>query len=274
MASEGTSWGNEGFAAAEGDHTQHSDEQVDNFAQDSHVSGESADNGTEDGGDYDPEYVPVETVLPDPPVPENAAPAVLSQRPTPKPKMSGGFLVEASDDEDDDQEDNAGPGEPSASQGQVGQPTEIKMAIAPAPPLPTNAPPNVTATPVASLDPVALFEARIKEDPRGDLDAWENLIADHRRNSRLDEVRKVYNRFLEVFPQSVSGLVFSLLFFCFICMHARLTQIIGRCVGGMDQDGARHGQLCRCGTALWPMLDDSPQRQSLDRLPQLYSPSK
>ncbi|KAL7910920.1 hypothetical protein GGI35DRAFT_446003 [Trichoderma velutinum] len=202
MASEGTSWGNEGFSAAEGDHTQHSDEQVDNFAQDSHVSGESADNGTEDGGDYDPEYVPVETVLPDPPVPENTAPAVLSQRPTPKPKMSGGFLVEASDDEDDDQGDNAGPGEPSASQSQVGQPTEIKMAIAPAPPLPTNAPSNVTATPVASLDPVALFEARIKEDPRGDLDAWENLIADHRRNSRLDEVRKVYNRFLEVFPQS------------------------------------------------------------------------
>ncbi|UKZ76340.1 mRNA 3'-end-processing protein rna14 [Trichoderma virens FT-333] len=202
MASEGTSWDNEGFAAAEGDHTQHSDEQVDNFAQDSHVSGESAENGTEDGGDYDPEYVPVETVLPDPPVPENAAPAVLSQRPTPKPKMSGGFLVEASDDEDDDQGDNAGPAEPSASQSQVGQPTEIKMAIAPVPPLPTNAPSNVTATPMASLDPVALFEARIKEDPRGDLDAWENLIADHRRNSRLDEVRKVYNRFLEVFPQS------------------------------------------------------------------------
>lgn len=211
MASEGTSWGDEGFAAAEGAHTQHSDEQVDNFAQDSHVSGESADNGTEDGGEYDPEYVPVEALLPDPPVPESAAPApapaVLSQRPTSKPKMSGGFLVEASDDEEEDEEEeaeSAGPGEPSASQSQVGQPTEIKMAVAPAPPPPTSAPSIVTATPLASLDPVALFEARIKEDPRGDMDAWISLLADHRRNSRLDDVRKVYNRFLEVFPQSVS----------------------------------------------------------------------
>ncbi|KAL6870527.1 hypothetical protein J3F83DRAFT_736634 [Trichoderma novae-zelandiae] len=209
MASEETSWGNEGFAAAEGDHTQHSDEQVDNFAQDSHVSGESADNGTEDGGDYDPEYVPLESVLPDSPVPEQAAPAVLSQRPpSSKPKMSGGFLVEASDDDEDEDEDEgddaAGPGqgEPSASQSQAGQPTEIKMAIAPVPPAPTNVSSNVTATPVASLDPVALLEARVKEDPRGDMDAWLNLIADHRRNSRLDDVRKIYNRFLEVFPQS------------------------------------------------------------------------
>lgn len=207
MASEGTSWDDDGFAAAEGAHTQHSDEQVDTFAQDSHVSGESADNGTEDGGDYDPEYVPVETVLPDPPVSENAAPAapaVLSQRPTPKPKMSGGFLVEASDDEEDDEGDNAGSAEPSVSQSQVGQPTEIKMAIVPVPPVPTNVPSNVTATPVASLDPVALFEARIKEDPRGDMDAWVNLIAEHRRNNRLDDVRKIYNQFLENFPQSVS----------------------------------------------------------------------
>ncbi|EGR48994.1 uncharacterized protein TRIREDRAFT_3803 [Trichoderma reesei QM6a] len=208
MASEETSWGNEGFAAAEGDHTQHSDEQVDNFAQDSHVSGESADNGTEDGGDYDPEYVPDESVVPDPPVPEKAAPAVPSQRPaSSKPKMSGGFLVEASDDEDEDDDEGgnaAGPGqrEPSASQSQAGQPTEAKASSASVPPVPTNVPSNVTATPVASLNPVTLLEARIKEDPRGDMDAWLNLIADHKRNSRLDDLRKVYNRFLEVFPQS------------------------------------------------------------------------
>ncbi|KAL7918196.1 hypothetical protein ACQKWADRAFT_304760 [Trichoderma austrokoningii] len=203
MASEGTSWDDDGFAAAEGAHTQHSDEQVDNFAQDSHVSGESADNGTEDGGDYDPEYVPVETVLPDPPVPENAAsaaPAVLSQRPTPKPKMSGGFLVEASDDEEDNEGDDSGLAEPSVSQSQVGQPSEIEKAIVPVPPVSTNVPSNVTA--MASLDPVTLFEARIKEDPRGDMDAWVNLIAEHRRNNSLDDVRKIYNQFLENFPQS------------------------------------------------------------------------
>lgn len=123
--------------------------------------------------------------------------------------MSGGFLVEASDDEDEDDDEGgnaAGPGqrEPSASQSQAGQPTEAKASSASVPPVPTNVPSNVTATPVASLNPVTLLEARIKEDPRGDMDAWLNLIADHKRNSRLDDLRKVYNRFLEVFPQSVS----------------------------------------------------------------------
>jgi cleavage stimulation factor subunit 3 len=51
---------------------------------------------------------------------------------------------------------------------------------------------------------VALLEARIQEDPRGDMYAWMNLLADHKRRSRLDDLRRLYNRFLEVFPQAVS----------------------------------------------------------------------
>jgi cleavage stimulation factor subunit 3 len=63
---------------------------------------------------------------------------------------------------------------------------------------------------MAGLDPVALLEARIKEDPRGDMDAWLNLIADHRRRNKLDEVRSVYNRFVEVFPQAVGLLLWGI----------------------------------------------------------------
>ncbi|KAK5995626.1 mRNA 3'-end-processing protein RNA14 [Cladobotryum mycophilum] len=178
MASEGASWGNDGFAAADGAHTQHSDEQVDHFNQDAHVPGESAEIETEDGAEYDPEYVPVETVPEIPAIPDLAT-STLSQRLPPKPKMSGGFLVEASDDEDDGA--NPRSSVPSRPQSQI--------------------PPNVTPA-MANLDPVALFEARIQQDPRGDMDAWLNLIADHKRRSRVDDVRSVYNRFLEVFPQA------------------------------------------------------------------------
>jgi cleavage stimulation factor subunit 3 len=52
------------------------------------------------------------------------------------------------------------------------------------------------------MDPVVLLEARVKEDPRGDMDAWLNLIADNRRRSKLAEVRSVYSKFVEVFPQA------------------------------------------------------------------------
>ena len=56
-----------------------------------------------------------------------------------------------------------------------------------------------------TIDPVALLEARVKEDPRGDMDAWLNLIADYRRRSRLDDAGNAYSRFLGVFPQAVSS---------------------------------------------------------------------
>ena len=57
---------------------------------------------------------------------------------------------------------------------------------------------------MGGIDPTALLEARVKEDPRGDMDAWLNLMAEYRRRSNLDSLRDVYNRFVEVFPQAVS----------------------------------------------------------------------
>ncbi|KAI9883229.1 MAG: hypothetical protein M1823_005005 [Watsoniomyces obsoletus] len=51
-------------------------------------------------------------------------------------------------------------------------------------------------------DIVGMLEDRIKEDPRGDMDAWLSLIAEHRRRNRLQDARAVYDRFFKVFPMA------------------------------------------------------------------------
>lgn len=53
-------------------------------------------------------------------------------------------------------------------------------------------------------DRVGVLEDRIKEDPRGDLDAWLNLIAEHKKRNKLEDVRKTYDRFFKEFPAAVS----------------------------------------------------------------------
>lgn len=188
-----------------------SDEQVDETVPNSHVQGdaEEDDGSEEDGGDYDPESISF-----DPPaqVPEKSA--TPSQ--TSKPKTSGGFIIEASDDEDEDEDededgeedeeedeeddtpqDSAAPENPDQQQDAAAQ-----EAAAVAPPTDTTA---QTPLMMGGIDPTALLEARVKEDPRGDMDAWLNLMAEYRRRSNLESLRDVYNRFLESFPQSVSG---------------------------------------------------------------------
>lgn len=52
-------------------------------------------------------------------------------------------------------------------------------------------------------DRVGVLEDRIKEDPRGDLDAWLSLIAEHKKRNKLDDVRKTYDRFFKEFPAAV-----------------------------------------------------------------------
>jgi cleavage stimulation factor subunit 3 len=49
------------------------------------------------------------------------------------------------------------------------------------------------------LDRVGILEDRIKEDPRGDLDAWLSLISEHRKRNKLEDARAVYERFFKVF---------------------------------------------------------------------------
>jgi cleavage stimulation factor subunit 3 len=66
--------------------------------------------------------------------------------------------------------------------------------------------PQAVSVPKARLphDTTGILEDRIKEDPRGDLDAWLSLISEHRKRNKLDDARAVYERFFKVFPQAVS----------------------------------------------------------------------
>jgi cleavage stimulation factor subunit 3 len=189
MAPEDSTENEDGLGVADGNHAQYSEEQPDAIPHDPNVSGDvQLDEESDDGGDYDPESVAIDTT------PAPAADTV--PRASSKPKMTGGFIVEASDDEDDatpqpraDPQTQLQPHQPTGSS--TGTPA---LAVG----KPSSAPP-----PVAGIDPVTLLEARIKEDARGDMDAWLNLMADYRMRSNLDGLREVYHRFLEVFPQAV-----------------------------------------------------------------------
>jgi len=87
-----------------------------------------------------------------------------------------------------------------AGTSSVPVPTRVLMSAAP----PASAE-NLSA-PKARLphDRTGILEDRIKEDPRGDLDAWLSLISEHRKRNKLDDARAVYERFFKVFPQAVS----------------------------------------------------------------------
>ena len=52
-------------------------------------------------------------------------------------------------------------------------------------------------------DKVGQLEDRIAEDPRGDTDAWYNLVAEYQKKGKFDEARAVFERFFLVFPACV-----------------------------------------------------------------------
>ena len=62
-----------------------------------------------------------------------------------------------------------------------------------------------TSAPKARLphDRVGILEDRIAEDPKGDVDAWLNLINEHRRRNKIEDARIVYERFFKIFPTAV-----------------------------------------------------------------------
>jgi cleavage stimulation factor subunit 3 len=64
------------------------------------------------------------------------------------------------------------------------------------------------AVPKARLphDRLGILEDRIRDDPRGDIEAWLSLITEYRSRHKLDEAREVYERFFKVFPQAVGNL--------------------------------------------------------------------
>lgn len=196
----------------------------------------------EDVGDYDPESVDL-TPMPHQgqessrqsslkPSPQPITTAQPHAAPVPKKrKTAGGFLVGDSDSEDD----TPAP----ASNGLPIQPAQAPHSL-PHSPVNTSAldvqaqeavsdvpstfqasdAPIVSTEASAGLarvaapqpndaarlpyDVVTTLEERIKQDPRAAMDTWMDLIAELRRRNDIEALRGAYDRFLLVFPQSVS----------------------------------------------------------------------
>ena len=64
---------------------------------------------------------------------------------------------------------------------------------------------KTTTLPKARLphDKIGMLEDRIKEDPRGDIEAWLGLIEEQKKRGKLEDARSVYERFLALFPFAV-----------------------------------------------------------------------
>ena len=153
-----------------------------------------------------------------------------------KPKTIGGF-IEEDDDEDEEEQDQGTGTNGSLAQTPVQQqqnvqavynpptdlleqdhaPSAIPTRGAPVPgqalPQPSAPVPSaqISSASAAALskprlpqDRVGQLEDRIADDPKGDIDAWLDLIALHRSKNKLDDARNVYDRFFEVFPTAVS----------------------------------------------------------------------
>lgn len=208
------------------------------------TSGDSASpavGALEDVGDYDPESVDVTPMaqqgqdqsrqgsLQPSPYPTTAQPQAA---PVPKKrKTAGGFLVGDSDSEDDAptpasnglptqpaQAPQTVPRSPSQSSAHVPQAQEAVSNVpstsqaSDAPAASAGAPAGLgqaaVPQPIDAVrlpqDVVITLEERIKQDPRAALDTWLDLIAELRRRNDIETLRGVYDRFLAVFPQSVS----------------------------------------------------------------------
>lgn len=105
---------------------------------------------------------------------------------------------------------------PASDQGEQSTPVQSATATPQPPPTISNVPsqPSRQPQPTSSLAPasntqrlphdkVGQLEDRIKEDPKGDREAWRTLISHYREKGQLDQARKIYSRFLEVFPSAV-----------------------------------------------------------------------
>ncbi|KAI0448638.1 hypothetical protein F5B21DRAFT_98318 [Xylaria acuta] len=191
-------------------------------------SSEDAAENDEDSAEYDPESVEITSTAYNPesviitsalPAVEERSASTASSRPAKKPKTAGGFMVGSSDDEDD------APTPPSNHPKHT--PTSVQPSTYTRSPLQQTTPaqepttlhpgqasngtvsgtdhPAVGGTNTKSrlpTDVVGMLEDRIKEDPKGDVEAWFALIDEQKRRHKIEDTRSTYERFLEVFPQA------------------------------------------------------------------------
>ncbi|CAG7989791.1 unnamed protein product [Penicillium olsonii] len=79
------------------------------------------------------------------------------------------------------------------------QPANMQNSTAPTP-VPDSDSPSAQGR--LAHDRVGILQDRIEQDPRGDIPAWLELIAEHRSRNRLDGARETYESFLKVFPMA------------------------------------------------------------------------
>ncbi|KAI0517028.1 hypothetical protein F5B22DRAFT_605941 [Xylaria bambusicola] len=201
------------------------EEEEEEEGPDADQAGPTSD-GSDDAADmdeeYDPESVEITTAYnpesvptPAPPVDEEhrASAAPIRQ----KPKTAGGFIVGSSDDEDEDPTPPPNPPKTAQTTGQSHayansplQQTTTTHEITPQTAQTCVATVSATDRPVGNnnaksrlpTDVVGMLEDRIKEDPKGDIEAWLALIEEQKRRHRIEETRHTYERFLEIFPKA------------------------------------------------------------------------
>lgn len=236
--------GEVGYDGAQGDQeilqdSTEQDQHQANYTRDQSVNvpGDSpvADDADDDAGEYDPASVTE--------VQPTAAPAHAqgSLKPSPQPatkkqRSLGGFLVVDSDSEE---EEPATSVHGSASQANLRTsipPSPLQTSVsndaighqaAEAPVrqdtsstqhagstrgvgksngvgINYSSNPGTTTPFYRPQDKVQTLEERIRDDPRGAVNEWLALIAEHRVRHDMESARHVHERFLNIFPQGVS----------------------------------------------------------------------
>jgi cleavage stimulation factor subunit 3 len=96
---------------------------------------------------------------------------------------------------------------PSVSDSRAASNTPLPPTQSPSVPMTTEQRNPSISLPKVRLpqDRVGQLEDRIAEDPRGDVDAWLELINEYRMKNRLEDARAVYARFFKLFPSAVSS---------------------------------------------------------------------
>jgi cleavage stimulation factor subunit 3 len=148
----------------------------------------------------------------------------------PRPRVVGGFIADDSDEETDDSSLQVAanpnrtlspsPLASSITQQEVQSVTNNGTGSFPSNALPVissgAAPASVQTAQAPALstaliakarlphDTMGILEDRIKDDPKGDIEAWLSLITEYRNRHKLEEAGNTYERFLRVFPQAVS----------------------------------------------------------------------
>ncbi|QIX00187.1 hypothetical protein AMS68_005704 [Peltaster fructicola] len=77
-------------------------------------------------------------------------------------------------------------------------------------------------------DKVGQLEDRISDEPRADPSAWMSLVQYYREKDQLDNVRKTYDRFVEVYPTTAAVWLAYLNFEQEQDDHARIDALLGR----------------------------------------------